>query len=171
MIKVRSLVTAAFLVMVSGCDFLARPATFQERQLIRATTAELTSQAKMIDMSLCLDRSTDVQRNHVIFPNLWEPAQFSDPVWRAYDLARPPAHSVRVPSSGLPEAVSVGSALWHDLFCRGWRTKLYTPVFSGAYAFVVVEDAVIFFIYAFVNEKGGWRLIRFGTTRKNSIRY
>lgn len=167
---VRFLMTAAIAVAASGCDLLAQPAGHRERQVIRAAATELANQAKMIDMPVCLDWATDVERDHVIFPDLWEPAQFSDPVWRAYSAATLPGHSVRVPSSGLPDGINVASALRNDLFCRGWRLKLYTPLFGGPYAFVVVEDPIIFFIYAFVQERGRWRLVRSGTTRKNSIR-
>lgn len=130
---------------------------------------QLAEQARMIDLSICLDWVTGVSRDHVIFPNLWERAQFSDPVWLAYARARLPTEPVRVPGSRSPEGVKVRSALRNALFCRGWRTKLHTPLFSGPYAYVVAEDAMIFSIYAFVRDKEGWRVIRFGTARKRSI--
>lgn len=171
MTNIRPLAMAVVLAAAaSGCDLVARPADDRERQVMSATQAELASQAKMIDSPICLDWATHVKRDYIVFPDLWEPAQFSDPVWSAYAKAPLPRHSVRVPGSGSPKGVDVRSALRNDLFCRGWRTKMYTPLFSGPYAYVVVEDAMIFFIYAFVRERGGWRLIRIGTTRKNAIR-
>lgn len=132
-----------------------------------AATAELAYQT--IDMPICLDWATEPQGDHHIFPNFWEPAQFSDPVWRAYADAPLPTDRIRIPSAVAPDRVNVRSALRNHLCCQGWRMKLYTPVFNGRYAFVVVEDAVVFSIYAFSRDKDGWRLVRSGTAVKDRI--